>query len=98
MKKVFPLKLPHKADPRVVEGIKNEVRKYVKREHRKKLPEGFDLWTFSCKVGPTAANATDCELGNLAAAIDTVASSGAPAVYVEIRAEPGKHILPSEAP
>ena len=57
MKKTFPFKVPGIADPRVIESIKNDARKYVKRERRKTLPEGFDLWDFNCKVGPDSASA-----------------------------------------
>lgn len=98
MKKTFPLQIPGQADARVVEAVKNEVRKYVSRERRKTLPEGFDLWNFRCKVGPDRDGAGDCELGNLTPAIDEVVRARAPAVYVEIMAEPGKRILPSESP
>ena len=31
MRKLFPLELPNHAPPRVVEGIKSDVRKYMKR-------------------------------------------------------------------
>jgi hypothetical protein len=97
MKKDFPLKVPGKADPRVVEGVKNEVRKYVKRERRKTLPEGFDLWNFRCKVGPDRDHAADCELGNLSPAIDTIANAGSPQIYIEILAEPGKRTILDES-
>ena len=46
MKKTFPLHVPGKEDPRVVEAIKVTLTKYVKRERRKKLPEGVDFWDF----------------------------------------------------
>ena len=51
MKKTFPLKDPAKADARVLEAIKQDVRKYVKRERRKALPTGVDFWDFNCQLG-----------------------------------------------
>ena len=53
MKKVFPFSAPGHQPPRVVAAIKSDVRKYVKRERRKPLPEGVDFWDFDCKVGRT---------------------------------------------
>lgn len=98
MKKDFPLTDPAKAAARVLEGVKHEVRRYVQRERRKPVPEGFDLWDFRCKAGPDRDHASECELGSLAPAIDVVARSGALSVYVEILAVPGKRILSSETP
>lgn len=90
MKKTFSLKDPAKADPRVVEAIKNDVRKYAKRERRKPLPEGFDLWELQCRVGPEAALAEGRPFKEVAAAIDAVAAAGGATVYVEIVAVAAK--------
>jgi hypothetical protein len=99
MRKVFPLQEPGKAPARVLDSIKHEVRKYVKREHHKDLPEGFDLWTFACKVGATAETATECLLGDISAKIDqAAATTGATGVYVEIIAVPAKRPPSSETP
>jgi len=89
MKKTFPLTLPGKADPRVVESVKHELRKYVKRERRKPLPEGFTQWTFLCQAGPDRNSASSCALKGLGGIIDAVAHSGSREVYVEIIATPG---------
>lgn len=98
MKKLFPLQEPGKERPRVVDAVKHEVRKYVKREHRKALPEGFDMWTFACKVGTSAATAAECALGDISAKIDQVESGGADAVYIEIIATPTQRPPNSETP
>jgi hypothetical protein len=90
MKKTFPLHAPEKTDQRVIEAIKNDVRKYVKRERRKALPAGVDFWDFDCRVGPDLAMAVTKHLAEVAPAIDAVAKGeGATAVYVEILAKPG---------
>mgnify|MGYP000645644891 CR=1 FL=1 len=57
MKKTFELTHPKVKYPRLVDGVKNDVRKYVKRERRKDLPEGVDFWDFDCKFGDTEAEA-----------------------------------------
>ncbi len=97
MKKTFPLHAPGKADARVVEGIKYDVRRYVQRERRKKLPEGFDQWDFVCKVGVDATAAVSSELSAVAAAIDAVVATAADFVYVEVLAV-AAHRAPRHAP
>jgi hypothetical protein len=97
MKKIFPLTRPDRAAPRVVEAVKNDVRKYVKRERRKPLPKGFDQWNFRCKLGPDRDHAKDCVLGNISPAIDALAAAGGTQVYIEILAEPGRRVSPEES-
>lgn len=95
MKKIFPLTGPGKADQRVVESVKSDIRKYVKRERRKTLPEGFTQWDFACKTGLTRDSATECHLADVGAAIDAVVNTGSKEVYVEILAVPGHRTPPS---
>ncbi|HYP16600.1 MAG TPA: DUF6172 family protein [Opitutus sp.] len=94
MKKTFPLRLPGKADARVLDSVRHDVRKYVTRERRKKLPEGHDLWSFDCKVGANADSAETKELADMSAAIGAIAAAGAESVYVEIIARPDHRIPP----
>lgn len=89
MKKIFPFTVPGHQPPRVIESIKNDVRKYIKRERRKTLPEGVDFWDFACKVGPAAETAEQKHVEELVPAIDQTAASGSEAVYIEIIAKPG---------
>ena len=97
MKKNFPLKDPARDDQRVLEAVKHEVRKYVKRERRKAPPEGFDLWEFGCRVGPDDATATVQPIKLVIEAIDAVAQAGATTVYVEVLASPAKWPEPEPA-
>jgi hypothetical protein len=69
----------------------------VKRERRKLLPEGFDVWLFHCKVGPDAATATVQDLKEISAAIDIAALAGNASIYVEVAAAAG-HQVPGVAP
>lgn len=94
MKKNFPLKDPRKVDARVLETVKSELRKYVQREQRKKLPEGFNRWDFACKVGLDAETAAVKPLSEVVDAVDAAAQSGAAAVYVEIIALPAHKVAP----
>jgi len=97
MKKIFPLTAPGKADQRVVESVKSDIRKYVKRERRKSLPDGFTQWDFACKTGPNRDSAADCKLADIGAGVDAVVSAGGKEVYVEIVAAPGHRNPPNQA-
>jgi hypothetical protein len=90
MKKTFPFHQPGKVDARVIELIKRDLRKYVQRERRKDPPPGFAGWSFDCRVGSSAEVAEPKLLAELSAAVDAVAQSGAPGVYVSIEARPAK--------
>lgn len=90
MKKTFRLTAPRQDDARVRDKIRHEVNKYVKRERRKELPEGFFRWDFNCRIGATEAAATELPLGDVPTAIDRVANDGAETVYIEILAAPVK--------
>lgn len=88
MKKTFPLQAPGRVAQRVVEAVKNDVRKYVKRERRKTLPEGFDVWTFACRIGANAEAAKPCTLNEISGRIDAVVAAEGNEVYIEILAQP----------
>lgn len=88
MKKTFPLHAPGKADARVLDSIKHDIRKYVKRERGKLLPDGFDVWRFDCKVGVDGTKAETKDLKEISRAIDLIAQAGGASVYVEVIAVP----------
>jgi hypothetical protein len=90
VKKTFPLTAPNHAPARVVEQIKHELRKYLKRERSKPRPEGVDFWDFDCRVGATSESAEAKHVEELIPAIDAVAAAASPGVYVEILAKPGR--------
>ncbi len=89
MKKLFPLTSPTHQPARVVEQIKADVRKYVKRERKKKLPDGVDFWDFDCRIGQGAAEPEKKHVDEMIAAIDQSAAAGAETVFIEILAKPG---------
>ena len=49
VKKRFKLTSENKEPKRVLEAIKNDIRKYIKREKRKTLPNDMDMWNMDCK-------------------------------------------------
>ncbi len=88
MKKIFKLTDEKKHEDRVLEAVKNDIRKYVKREKKKELPDKTTMyWDFDCKVGATADDAQEVVYEALIKAIDTVKSTGATEVYVEVMAK-----------
>ena len=89
MKKTFPLNIEGKNRDRVLDAVKHEIRKYVKRERRRALPEGVDFLDFDCRFGASSDAAEVAHLSALTGLIDTVASAGGDQVYVEIIAKPG---------
>jgi hypothetical protein len=96
MKKTFPLRVPGKDDARALDAIKHDVRKYVRRERNKPLPDGFDRWSFECRVGSEPGTAQTTALKEISAAIDDVAKIAGAGVYVEITAVPAQGLPPAE--
>jgi len=90
VKKNFPKQVGKHAPARVIEGIKGDVKKYLKRERNKKLPEGVDFWNFDCRVGAEADNASEVHVSELGKAIDATAEKDGESIYIEILAKPGK--------
>ena len=90
MRKNFPLHIDGRHPDRVLDAVKHYVRKYLKRERRRDLPEGVDFWDFDCKCGLQAVDAEVVHVAALVAAIDALAKAQATSVYVEILAKHGK--------
>jgi len=61
----------------------------VKRERKKKLPEGVDFWDFDCKVGETADKSLPLHVAEINQALDHALADSWAAVYIEILAKPG---------
>ena len=74
----------------MLDAVKHDVRKYLKRERRRDLPEGVDYWDFDCKVGDSKDSAEVVHLSALIGQIDAVAKAASPQVYVEVLAIHGK--------
>lgn len=89
MKKTFALTHEKIAPARLVDAIKHEVRKYLKRERAKALPSGVDFWDFACKFGADAATSKSLHLAELNAALDQAEKDQWPQCYIEVVAKPG---------
>ena len=89
MKKTFPLKAEGKNPERMLEATKHEIRKYIKRERRRDLPEGVDFWDFDCKFGTSSETASVAHLAELVPLIDALVKSAGEQFYVEILSKHG---------
>lgn len=89
MRKTFPLEVPNHKPPRVIEAIKAEIRKYLKRERRKPLPEGVDFWDFDCRAGKDVESAEAVHVSEITKPIDTASLESWHAIYIEILVKQG---------
>jgi len=88
MKKVFQLQEKNKKPERTLDAIKNEIRKYLKRERKKKLPEEAIFWEFDCKFGKDEASAAALGTNEIIKALDETLAVKWESCYVEIMAKP----------
>lgn len=89
MRQTFTFAESRHKPPQALAALKNRIRKYVKRERRKALPEGVDYWDFDCKVGETEEGATEVHIAQVTERMEAVFDANSPTVYVEILAKPG---------
>ena len=89
MKKTFQLHIEGKNSDRVLEAIKHEVRKYIKRERGRDLPKGVDFWDFDCQFGPTQEVAEVVHLAQLTERMDAIVQDAGTQFYVEILVKHG---------
>ena len=87
MKKVFNFTQKNKHPDRVLEGIKYEIRKYLKRERKKKLPEDAKFWDFDCRFGQNSDDAKELKASEIISALDNARSSEWEKCYIEIIAK-----------
>jgi hypothetical protein len=88
MRKTFTLRAEGKHPERVLEAVKHEIRKYIRRERRRELPEGADFWDFDCRVGADKNSAAVIAAADLNPQLDTLAQAGAEQCYVELLVKP----------
>ncbi len=88
MRKIFLLQAQGKHPDRVMDRVKHEIRKYVKRERARALPAGADFWDFDCRFGLSKEAAVAVHFATIDAQIATAATSGATQFYLEVLAKP----------
>jgi hypothetical protein len=88
VKKIFKLTDEKKHEDRVLEAIKHEIRKYVKREKKKELSNKATMyWDFDCKIGATVEDAKVVTFEELIKALDAIKETNVKECYIEILAK-----------
>jgi len=90
MKKTFKLSHERIKLPRLVEAIKHEVKKYIKRERRRALPEGADYWDFDCRFGLDEASSEVIHLSEINKSISWAETENLASFYLEVMVKPCK--------
>ena len=96
MKKTFKLTHEKIKIPRLVDAIKHEVKKYIKRERRRALPERADFWDFDCRFGADEASSKVIHLSEINKSISWAESEQLKSFYLEILAKPCTRNKPEE--
>ena len=84
MKKTFKLEHPKIKVPRVVDSVKHDIKKYLKKERKKPVPPGATYWGFDCKFGQSEETATEVHLSSLTKNIDDLVANNIMTIYVEL--------------
>lgn len=99
MKKTFQLNIEGKNRDRVLDAVKHDIRKYVKRQRRVPLPEGVDYWDFDCRFGTSEDTAAVVHFATIMGLVDSVAREGGESFYLELLAKQGhRSARPAVAP
>jgi hypothetical protein len=99
VKKTFQLNIEGKNRDRVLDAVKHDIRKYVKRQRRVPLPEGVDYWDFDCRFGASKDTAEVVHFATVMPRVDALAKEGGEAFYLELLAKEGRRIAkPAAAP
>jgi hypothetical protein len=95
LKKTFELQAANKKPERVSDSIKNELRKYIKRERKKKLPDDALFWDFECRFGQTSDTAESLSASELIKALDRAYAASWEKCYIEIISKPSTKSKPA---
>ncbi|NEW60163.1 hypothetical protein GSY74_02605 [Sulfurovum sp. bin170] len=88
MRKIFHLQHEKHHPDRVIESIKSELRKYLKRERKKKLADSKKMyWDFDCKFGKDSDSATTMSFDEILKALERANVEKLERCYIEIIAK-----------
>jgi len=89
MKKTFKLSEENKNPDRLLESIKYEIRKYIKREKRKPLPENVDFWDLKCKFAKNDESPEVINFNEITNCINEASNEKCDSFYMEIISHEG---------
>jgi len=87
LKKIFKLTAENKKPERVLDSIKYDIRRYLKRERKKKLPEDATFWDFECAFGKSSDDKQEVSASEITNALDKASEESWEACYIEIIAK-----------
>ncbi len=96
MKKTFNLTHEKIKLPRLIDAIKHEVKKYLKRERRRTLPEDADYWDFDCRFGVDKDSSEVIHVSEINKSISWAESENLDSFYLEVMVKPCSRIRTSE--
>ncbi|MBT6279399.1 MAG: hypothetical protein HOI94_04850, partial [Candidatus Thioglobus sp.] len=67
-----------------------ELKKYIKRERNKTLPEDVDFWDFDCRFGANEASCDTIHVSEINKVISEADTEGLETFFLEVLAKPGK--------
>ena len=96
MKKTFKLTHEKIKRPRLVDAIKHEVKKYLKRERKRTLPKDADYWDFDCRFGVDEESSEVIHVSEINQSINWAESENLESFYLEVMVKPCSRIQLSE--
>lgn len=78
-----------------MEAVKHEIRKYLKRERNKKLPEEALYWDFDCRFGQSGDTSESLPASAIIGALDKAHEASWETCYVEIVAKAAVKTAPT---
>ncbi len=96
MKKTFKLSHEKLNRDRLVDAIRHEIRKYIKRERKRTLPQGADYWDFDCRFGADEGIADSIHLSEIDKCINAAVEDDFESFYLEILAKPAQRTRKAE--
>ena len=87
MKKIYQLHIEGKHPDRLLESIKHDIKKYMRRESKKALPAGFDFWDFDARIGHVESESQMVHPKEINARINEIVAASHTAFYIELLAK-----------
>ena len=97
MKQTFKLVHPKIKVARIVDSIKHDIKKYLKKERSNKLPKDAKYWSFDCKLGLSEEMAAVIPQESLMSAIDEMVERKVETIYIEMTAKAVATLEPKSA-
>ena len=87
MKKTYQLHVEGKHPDRLLESIKHDIKKYMRRESKKAVPTGFDFWDFDARIGGQESDAQMVHPKEINARINELVAGAHTSFYIELLAK-----------